>query len=229
MSVVSVRQAVCGQQMLRLERSAGFCWIFDKSRITQVWQGRVVEFAPGEQTVDRSTLHSVCGKVSYVRVKALPCLLSAQARSHSPTKFRPLTSAGGLAKWDLIFIYNPNLFNLCWWCGQVRFEPWLVHCSLLRSPGGGSEKDDRIRELEIMVRSLEEKLTRWGIMMMMMRAMMTTMMSRGEVSPSCSTNHFSVGKLQSWGAATVRASRIYLLLTPRLISNMNDFAWSIKL
>ena len=80
---------------------------FDKSRTTQVWQGRVVEFAPGEQTVDRSTLHSVCGKVSYVRVKALmPCL--PQARSHSPTKFRPLTSAGGVAKWDLIFILQKS-------------------------------------------------------------------------------------------------------------------------
>ena len=53
-------------------------------------QGRVVEFAPGEQSNDRSTLHSVCGNHMFGGVKTL----RLQARSHSPTKFRPLTSAG---------------------------------------------------------------------------------------------------------------------------------------
>ena len=66
---ISVWQAVCGQQMLCLEWFAGKSWISIQMyflvpcRVTfHFSQGRVVEFAPGEQSVDRSTLHSVCRK-----------------------------------------------------------------------------------------------------------------------------------------------------------------------
>ena len=42
---------------------------FDKKVVkakSNTFQGRVVEFAPGEQSVDRSTLHSVCWKKSFL-------------------------------------------------------------------------------------------------------------------------------------------------------------------
>ena len=113
-------------------------------------QGRVVEFAPGEQSVDRATLHSVCKENIHTNCTQNIYLYGRelqtsktdhQARSHSPTKFRPLTSAG-VAKWVLNLSQNNCI------------------CILVRSPSAGTEKDDRIRELEIMVRSLEEKLTR---------------------------------------------------------------------
>ena len=74
-------------------------------------QGRVVEFAPGEQSVDRATLHSVCKENIHANCtqnihlygrELQTAKTDHQARSHSPTKFRPLTSAG-VAKWDLKF------------------------------------------------------------------------------------------------------------------------------
>ena len=61
----------------------------------------------------------------------------------------------------ITFSHKIQTSHLCR-CRQVRFDLHIKHdlCTVLRSPGASSEKDDRIRELEIMVRSLEEKLTR---------------------------------------------------------------------
>ena len=80
-------------------------------------QGRVVEFAPGEQSVDRTSLHSVCKEKIHTNCTQNIYLYGRelqtsktdhQARSHSPTKFRPLTSAG-VAKWDLKFWTFPKI------------------------------------------------------------------------------------------------------------------------
>ena len=62
----------------------------------------------------------------------------------------------------ITFAHKIQTSDLCR-CVQVRFElkdEMKNEHVLLRSPGASTEKDDRIRELEIMVRSLEEKLTR---------------------------------------------------------------------
>ena len=69
-----------------------------------------------------------------------------------------------LCSGTLTFAHKIQTLDLRW-CVEVRFEQprkderWLLR-KFTRSPVASTEKDDRIRELEIMVRSLEEKLTR---------------------------------------------------------------------
>ena len=65
---------------------------------------------------------------------------------------------------SVTFAHQIQTFDLCR-SSKVGFEVLNLSqnncmCFLGRSPSAGTEKDDRIRELEIMVRSLEEKLTR---------------------------------------------------------------------